>query len=64
MDDAEAGLKRAMEWIAHEMRENPRANRLDLVDLASQRYMLSPRQTQLLCRYLVKSSPTGAPGVW
>lgn len=56
MDDG-AGLKRAMQWIAHEMRENPRANRLDLIDLASQRYMLSPEQTKFLCRRLVTNAP-------
>jgi hypothetical protein len=60
MEDG-AGLKRAVQWVLQEMRENPRANRLDLVDLASQRYMLSPQQTALLCRRLVEQAPPQDP---
>ncbi len=51
---ADPSLKRAIEWISQELRENPRANRLDLIDQASLRYGLSPAQAEYLSRQLLR----------
>lgn len=49
----EAGLKRALEWIADQLRDNPRAGRLALVDEASRRFGLSPLEGEYLCRHVL-----------
>jgi hypothetical protein len=44
-------LKKAIEWIASEMKANPKANRLALIDQASTRFHLSPLQAEHLYRH-------------
>ncbi|MFB3820059.1 MAG: hypothetical protein ACE147_20565 [Candidatus Methylomirabilales bacterium] len=60
MNDAETALKRAMDWIAGELREHPRANRLDLIDRAARRYMLSPSQSEALAHRFLERRPPRA----
>ncbi|MBP1775724.1 MAG: hypothetical protein H6Q86_1730 [candidate division NC10 bacterium] len=45
-------LKRALEWIAAESKANPAADRLTLIDQASNRFHLSPLQAEHLYRHL------------
>jgi len=51
-----SALKKAIEWIAAEMKANPKANRLALIDQASARFHLSPLQAEHLYRHL--AAPT------
>ena len=44
----ETGVKKAVDWIAERLRENAAADRLALIDEASQRFGLSPLQTDFL----------------
>ncbi|MBI2454585.1 MAG: NfeD family protein [candidate division NC10 bacterium] len=45
MTTPDPGVRQAVNWIAERMRENADANRLALIDEASQRFGLSPLQT-------------------
>lgn len=49
MDNA---LKQAIEWIAAEMKANPKVDRLALIDQASGKFHLSPLQAEHLYRHL------------
>lgn len=49
----EVGLKRAIEWISDQLRDNPAASRVALVDEASRRFGLSPLEGEYLYRHLV-----------
>jgi len=44
MANLEVNVKKAVDWIAAQLRENPGADRSALVDQASQRFGLSPLQ--------------------
>ena len=52
MGTMDSALKKAIEWIAAEMKANPKANRLALIDQASARFHLSPLQAEHLYRHL------------
>jgi hypothetical protein len=52
----EVGLKRAIEWITDQLRDNPAASRVALVDEASRRFGLSPLEGEYLYRHLVHSA--------
>lgn len=49
-------LKKAIEWIAAETKADPKADRLALIDQASNRFHLSPLQAEHLYRHL--AAPT------
>jgi hypothetical protein len=51
MGNTDSALKKAIEWIASEMKANPKANRLALIDQASTRFHLSPLQAEHLYRH-------------
>jgi len=51
MGNMDSVLKKAIEWIASEMKANPKANRLALIDQASTRFHLSPLQAEHLYRH-------------
>jgi hypothetical protein len=56
----DTALRRALEWIAGELRENPGARRLDLIDRASLQFGLSPAQAETLCRQLLAADRAGS----
>jgi hypothetical protein len=49
----DSALKKAIEWIASDMKVNAKANRLVLIDQASTRFYLSPLQAEHLHRHYV-----------
>ena len=54
MAAGEAPVKQAVHWIDAQLAENPRRDRLRLVDEASQRFDLSPLDTDFLLRHLAQ----------
>ena len=56
MGNTDSALKKAIEWIASEMKVNAKANRLALIDQASTRFHLSPLQAEHLYRHF--AAPT------
>jgi hypothetical protein len=52
MATGEAPIKRAVSWLDDQLRENPRADRMKLVDEAARRFDLSPLDAEFLLRHL------------
>lgn len=52
MPVGEAPIKQAVKWIDEQLRDNPKADRLTLVDEASRRFDLTPLDTDFLLRHL------------
>ena len=52
MAAGEAPIKQAVTWIDDQLRDNPDADRVKLVDEASQRFDLSPLDADFLLRHL------------
>jgi len=52
----EAGVKKAVEWITEQLRNNAGADRAALIDEASQRFGLSPLQTDFLYRQFLQQA--------
>jgi hypothetical protein len=52
----EAPIKQAVKWIDDQLLDNPRADRLKLVDDASRRFDLSPLDEDFLLRHLAERS--------
>ncbi len=50
----EAPIKQAVKWIDDQLSDNPRADRLKLVDQASRRFDLSPLDEEFLIRHLAQ----------
>lgn len=50
----EAPIKQAVNWIDEQLRDNPKADRVKLVDEASRRYDLSPLDQDFLFRHLAE----------
>ncbi len=50
----DAALKRAIEWMSDRLKEEPDANRGELIDQASREFGLSPLQEEFLYRQLGK----------
>jgi hypothetical protein len=50
----EAPIKQAVKWIDDQLVDNPRADRLKLVDQASRRFDLSPLDEEFLLRHLAQ----------
>jgi len=50
----EAPIKQAVKWIDDQLIDNPRADRLKLVDQASRRFDLSPLDEEFLLRHLAQ----------
>ncbi len=50
----EAPIKQAVKWIDDQLLDNPRADRLKLVDQASRRFDLSPLDEEFLIRHLAE----------
>ena len=56
MGNMDSALKKAIEWIVSEMKANPKADRLVLIDQAGIRFHLSPLQAEHLYRHLAAST--------
>jgi hypothetical protein len=50
----EAPIKRAIKWIDQQLRDNPQADRVKLLDEASRRFDLTPLDTDFLLRHLAE----------
>ena len=54
MSAGESALKQAVRWIDERLLDDPRADRLRLVDEAARQFDLSPLDTDFLVRYLAQ----------
>lgn len=50
----EAPIRQAVKWIDEQLRDDPAADRIKLVDEASRRFDLSPLDTDFLIRHLAE----------
>ena len=50
----EAPIKQAVVWLEDQLRDQPNADRVKLVDEASQRFDLSPADADFLFRHLAE----------
>ena len=50
----EAPIKQAVKWIDDQLRDDPRADRMKLVDQAARRFDLSPLDAEFLIRHLTE----------
>ena len=51
----EPRIKRALDWILDELAEDPRRNRVELIDEAGRKFDLSPLQSEFLFSQLVEA---------
>jgi hypothetical protein len=56
MSAGEPPIKQAVKWIDDRLTDDPRADRMKLVDEAAQRFDLSPLDTDFLFRHLAQRS--------
>jgi hypothetical protein len=54
----EAPIKQAVKWIDDQLQDNPKADRVKLVDDASRRFDLSPLDQDFLFRHLAERAKT------
>ena len=54
MPVGEAPIRQAVKWIDEQLRDNPKADRLKLVDEASRQFDLTPLDTDFLFRHLAE----------
>ena len=52
MSAGEAPIKQAVKWIDEQLRDNPQADRVKLIDEAGRRFDLTPLQADFLVREL------------
>ena len=52
MSAGEAPIKQAVKWIDEQLRDNPQADRVKLIDEAGRRFDLTPLQADFLMREL------------
>ena len=50
----EAPIKQAVKWIDDQLHDDPRADRMKLVDQAARRFDLSPLDAEFLIRHLTE----------
>lgn len=55
----EAAIKQAIRWLDEQLREQPSADRLTLVDEASRRFDLTPLDADFLIRHLAERRNQG-----
>ena len=56
MSAGEAPIKQAVKWIDDQLHDNPKADRVKLVDEASRRFDLSPMDADFLFRHLASKA--------
>ena len=54
----EAPIRQAIKWIDEQLRDNPGASRVELVDAASRRFDLTPLDADFLFRHLAERTPS------
>ena len=54
MSAGEAPIKQAVQWIEDQLRDDPKADRVKLLDEASRRFDLTPLQEDFLFRHLAE----------
>jgi len=59
MSLGEAPIKQAVKWIDEQLRDNPRADRVKLIDEASRRFDLTPLDEDFLFRHLAERGSAG-----
>lgn len=59
MAAGEAPIKQAIRWLDEQLREQPSADRLKLVDEASRRFDLTPLDADFLIRHLAERRGQG-----
>jgi len=52
MSAGEAPIKQAVKWIDDQLHDNPKSDRVKLIDEASRRFDLSPADEDFLFRHL------------
>jgi hypothetical protein len=57
MSAGEAPIKQAVKWIDERLHDDPRVDRVKLVDEASRRFDLSPLDADFLFRHLAERAP-------
>jgi hypothetical protein len=58
MSVGEAPIKQAVKWIDDQLHDDPKADRMKLIDQASRRFDLSPLDTDFLSRHLSERGRT------
>lgn len=56
MSAGEAPIKQAVKWLDDQLVDNPKADRMKLIDEASRRFDLSPLDADFLLRHLAERS--------
>ena len=54
MSAGEAPIKQAVQWIDDQLHDNPKLDRVKLIDEASRRFDLSPADEDFLFRHLAE----------
>ncbi len=54
MAQGEPPIKQAVAWIDEQLRDNPSADRVTLIDVASRQFDLSPLDAEFLFRHLAE----------
>jgi hypothetical protein len=54
MSAGEAPIKQAVQWIDDQLHDNPKVDRVKLIDEASRRFDLSPADEDFLFRHLAE----------
>ena len=54
MSAGEAPIKQAVKWLDDQLLDNPKADRMKLIDEASRRFDLSPLDAEFLVRHLAE----------
>ena len=54
MSAGEAPIKQAVKWIDDQLQDNPKVDRVKLIDEASRRFNLSPADEDFLFRHLAE----------
>jgi hypothetical protein len=54
----EGSIKQAVKWIDAQLHDNPKADRMKLIDDAARRFDLSPLDTDFLSRHLAERART------
>ena len=58
MSAGESPIKQAMKWIGEQFQDNPKADRMKLIDEAGRRFDLTPLDSEFLLRNLSERKPS------
>ena len=57
MSAGEAPIKQAVKWIDEQLADDPKADRMRLIDEAGRRFDLTPLDSEFLLRHLSQRKP-------